>query len=148
MFQAMKHDAKTLLNESGLRATPGRLALVDFLQSSDEPVGTPELTKRFVPKTMDAATLYRTLEAFEEQGLVRVASIDRNFTSYEWNQDREHHHHLVCTGCKKIEDIADCDLEDIGKSIIKKSKHFASISSHSLEFFGLCKACTKKMSLR
>lgn len=139
-----KHDATSLLHESGLRATPGRLALAEFLASHADPVGTPELTKRFVPKTMDTATLYRTLEAFESNGLVRTASIDRNFASYEWNHDREHHHHLVCTNCKKIEDIPDCDLEAISKSLIKTSKHFASISSHSLEFFGLCKNCSKK----
>lgn len=136
--------ANELLRSTSLRATPGRVALVEFLRSQSEPVGTPTLTKHFVPKTMDTATLYRTLEAFEANGLIRIASIDRNFASYEWNQDREHHHHLVCTSCKKIEDIPDCDLEAIGKSIIKKSTHFASISSHSLEFFGLCKSCSKK----
>ncbi|MEO5927760.1 MAG: Fur family transcriptional regulator [Patescibacteria group bacterium] len=138
------NNAKELLHTAGLRATPGRLALIDFLQSQHEPVGTPELTKRFVPKTMDTATLYRTLEAFEENGLVRTASIDRNYASYEWNQDREHHHHLVCIVCKKIEDIPDCDLEAISKTLIKNSKQFDSISSHSLEFFGICKTCSKK----
>lgn len=135
--------ANELLHSASLRATPGRVALIEFLRSQSEPVGTPTLAKRFVPKTMDTATLYRTLEAFESNGLIRTASIDRNFASYEWNQDREHHHHLVCTSCKKIEDIPNCDLEAIGKSLIAKSKQFSSISSHSLEFFGLCKACSK-----
>lgn len=152
MFFSMSRTQETrtveLLRSAGLRATTGRLALVAYLLTQEKPIGTPQLIKRFSPTHMDAATLYRTLETLEAAELVRTVPIDRTYTSYEWNADREHHHHLVCTSCKNVEDIPDCDLETIGKTLLASSKTFASITSHALEFFGLCKACTSKRQKR
>lgn len=135
---------KEQLQAVGLRGTKPRLALAVFLERRHQPVGTPELAGELVPKRFDLATLYRTLKSFQDAGLVRHVPIDQRFASYEWVQDaEEHHHHLVCQTCGVIEEIPECDLEALEKRVLKGARGFSRITSHSLEFFGVCSACSK-----
>jgi len=54
-----------------------------------------------------------------------------------------HHHHIVCEQCGALEDIENCNQVSLQKEILKHSKSFKVINSHSLEFFGICKNCGK-----
>ncbi len=141
------HDHVSLkdrLQAVGFRVTQSRLAVATCLEDAHRPLGTPDLAKALVPKDLDLATLYRTLASFEEQGLIRRVNIDPRFAAYEWVEDEtSHHHHLVCQRCGLIEEIPECDLSDLEKTVLKDSKRFRTISSHSLEFFGVCKNCQK-----
>ncbi len=133
---------KEELRAAGFRATPSRLAIAELLESAHKPLGTPALAEALVPKELDLATLYRTLKSFEEKGLVRHVAIDQRFASYEWvEEEGQHHHHLVCEKCGLIEEIPDCELESLERSVLKETTKFAHINSHSLEFFGTCKRC-------
>jgi Fur family ferric uptake transcriptional regulator len=142
------HAHKTLkdrIRAAGLRATPGRLALAEWLEHAHQPVGTPALAEQFVPSEFDLATLYRTLKSFEEKNLVRSVTIDTRFASYEWVEDEDsHHHHLVCKNCGLIVEIPPCDLSGLEKKVLAETSGFAKITSHSLEFFGICRNCLKK----
>lgn len=133
---------KEQLRSVGFRVTPSRLAIAELLEQAHKPLGTPTLAKAFVPNELDLATLYRTLKSFEEKGLIRHVAIDQRFASYEWvEEEGQHHHHLICKTCGLIEEIPDCELESLEKTVLKKTSHFAQIASHSLEFFGTCKNC-------
>jgi Fur family ferric uptake transcriptional regulator len=135
---------KEELQAAGFRATQSRLAVAELLEKAHKPLGTLVLTEALVPKELDLATLYRTLKSFEEKGLIRRVAIDQRFASYEWvEEEGHHHHHLVCQNCGLIEEIPDCELESLEKSVLKETSKFAQISSHSLEFFGTCKRCVK-----
>lgn len=138
-------SSKDVLRQAGFRATPSRLALVDLLRSTEKPFGTPEIVKR-VGDQMDLATLYRILRAFEQKGFIKNLPLDGRHASYEWIHEDHHHHHLVCRTCGQIEDIEDCDLELLEKSLLKRSKNFKEIAFHTLEFFGTCIACHKSSS--
>ncbi len=136
---------KEELRASGFRATPGRLALAERLKGAQGPLGTPALAKELVPSTFDLATLYRTLKSFEDRQLIRSVPIDQRFASYEWiEDDHGHHHHLVCQTCGLIEEIPPCDLEAMEKDVLAGAPRFASVNSHSLEFFGTCLKCQKR----
>ena len=141
----VSHALRERIHAAGFRATPSRLAVAELLEKAHQPIGTPALTEALVPNELDLATLYRTLNSFEEKGLVRHVAVDQRFASYEWIEDEgHHHHHLVCKTCGLIEEISDCEFETLEKSVLKDAKQFAEISSHSLEFFGICKKCSKK----
>lgn len=136
---------KEELRAAGFRATPSRLAVAELLEKAHKPLGTPALAEALVPKELDLATLYRTLKSFEEKGLIHHVAIDQRFASYEWvEEEGNHHHHLVCKTCGLIEEISDCGLESLETSVLKEASQFSQITSHSLEFFGLCKGCEKK----
>jgi Fur family ferric uptake transcriptional regulator len=131
-----------LLRERGYRITPGRIALLTFLRHSKKPLTTGEIQKEMNYK-MDKVTLYRALEDFAASKIVTKINLQDTAIYYEFLHEDHHHHHIVCEKCGKIEDIENCDEMSLQKEVLKHSKSFTSINSHSLEFFGTCKTCTK-----
>lgn len=133
---------QAVLRESGSKATPSRLRVMEILERSAEPISIEQIESK-TKRTMDRSTIYRILEAFSDSGLVRRVELGQDRAYYEI-AERPHHHHLVCVSCQMIEDIDDCAVIADTKKILQKAKSFASIKNHSLEFFGVCKPCSKK----
>ncbi len=129
-----------LLRKHGHKATPGRLALLQVLHAANTPLAIPEILKQ-LKGTIDQATVYRALESLSEVGIVRRVDMQHAHAHYELNIENTHHHHLICKHCGTIEDVPSCDMGAIEKRVLKKSKLFAHIEHHSLEFFSLCKKC-------
>jgi Fe2+ or Zn2+ uptake regulation protein len=74
----------------------------------------------------------------EQLGLLRKVYLQGKSDLFE--SALHHHHHIVCTSCGTIEDFELCDLEKTTNHILSKSS-FSSITSHTLELFGVCKKC-------
>ena len=135
----IKHDLKKILKDAGLKNTvPRNLVLKSFLEIK-KPATAQELYKKFKKKEIDLVTLYRTIDAFEKSGLIRRIDLRKDAVHYELNTD--HHHHIVCTNCDKMEDFENREVEKILEKIAKKSANFGEIKNHSLELFGFCKDC-------
>lgn len=134
-----KLDFKALLKSAGLKATHGRMELLDVLARIDEPLSVIKIQKR-LGNSLNEVTLYRALEAFAAAGLVRRVDLNHDHAHYELAVGREHHDHAVCTNCGLVEDIEGCGLVPLEKKALAQSK-FKSIYSHNLEFFGLCRSC-------
>lgn len=134
----VKKEGKEILRSLNLRATPQRLAVIAVLVRAKHPSSVEEVVRASrIP--IDLATAYRTLDTFTEAGAVRKLRIADDRALYELAND--HHHHAVCTSCGVIEDVATCLPEGLDARV-KKASGFASIQSHALDFFGLCRACT------
>jgi Fur family ferric uptake transcriptional regulator len=133
---------KELLREHEYRITPARIALLTFLSRSKKPLTTRDIQKDMSYK-MDKVTLYRALEDFSKSKIVGKINLQDTATYYEFIHDDHHHHHIVCEKCGKIEDIESCNQTNLQREILKYSKSFTAINSHSLEFFGVCKTCSK-----
>lgn len=139
----VKEDNATLLRKKGFRATPGKLRILSALQESQEPTSIAELSKK-LKKKVDVVTVYRALESLVNAGLVRRVDLHHPHAHYEYVDETEHHHHLVCRLCGKVEDVESCDPMHLEGRVLRKSKEFASIETHAMEFFGVCKDCIKK----
>lgn len=131
---------KSELIDEGFRMTRLRNALIEILVDLGAPFSIDEmrglLKKMRVPA--HKVSVYRELVLFEEMGIIRSIHLQDHILRYELLVD--HHHHVMCTSCKTIEEIQlECDLEKEELRIAKKIQ-FASLT-HSLEFFGLCKSC-------
>ena len=131
-----------LLREAGLKATPGRVALLQFLQSEKKPLTVKEIA-RGVEAKLDQVTVYRALEALAEKGVLRKVDMRHPHAHYEMVIGRAHHHHLICTKCERVEDVAHCETGDLEYRVLRSAKEFVSIESHALEFYGLCKKCSQ-----
>lgn len=136
----MKSQGISLLHTAGLRATPGRLKLIEILEKNAEPSTVKELQKK-LETLLNEVTLYRALEALEEAGIVSRVDLKHDHAHYELIAAKKHHHHLVCTVCGKIEDFVSQACETLLEQTTKKVKTFKTITSHSMEVFGLCKYC-------
>lgn len=131
------------LRRSRQRYTSGRRQLVDLLADSDRPVTIPELMERGAEQSQ--SSLYRNLAILEQCGAVhRLVSTD-DVSRYELTEElSEHHHHLVCRSCGRIEDITlPPDLEAaIFRAIdsVRDSCDF-EVEEHRFDLIGTCQDC-------
>lgn len=126
------------LKKKGLRQSRTRKLLVEIFTKSQKPVSAIDLLAEFnVPA--NKTTIYRELYTLVDQNVLREVDFGDGTKRYELASDT-HHHHLICSNCKTVEDIdLKTDLEKDEKDIENKTGF--KISFHSLEFFGLCKKC-------
>ena len=141
-YSKIQHDCKTELNEVELRATPARIALLQLLEKSDKPLDVQSMIEFLEKKDIatDPATVFRIVNMFTEKGLVKPIQLHEGKFRYEL-KNKADHHHLVCEKCGDIQDISDCSIDALEKEI-EKMKQF-KVTSHSLEFFGVCKSCQR-----
>ncbi len=137
-----KEDFRAVLRKSGYKATPSRLAILGVFSKTKNPLSAQEIINS-LPADFDQATVYRTLKSLKAKGVIRQIDLRHNHAHYEL-ADIADHHHLICLGCGRIEDVHHCEVEAIQGTILRSSKHFAKIKTHTLEFYGTCKACAKK----
>ncbi len=135
-------ESKAQLKNNGLKITTARLGLLDILKHAKKPLSIKEITKQLGDGGVDPVTLYRNVESLEKLGLLKKVRLNDRQAYYELAAT-EHHHHLICKQCGKIADIADCKVSISNKDLLKKTG-FAKVTDHSLEFFGICKECSKK----
>ena len=132
------------LRAAGLKATPGRVALLSAFPHGCEPVSAEYLSEH-VPG-VDQATVYRNLKTLEKTGLVRRVDIRTDAVLYELAGELtagHHHHHIVCTSCGTIEAFEACGISSFADKALAASKRFKLVTEHSLELFGVCKSCAR-----
>ncbi|MEK7615040.1 MAG: Fur family transcriptional regulator [Patescibacteria group bacterium] len=132
--------SKLLLKEKNLRCTPARLAVLALFESSDHPMSSQEVVARVSRGTAYQATIYRILKSFTDLGILRTVNLRHEHVDYELALHSDHHH-IVCTGCGKLEKFEGCDAESIAKKALKKCPSFKTINEHAIELFGLCVRC-------
>ncbi|WEV76341.1 transcriptional repressor [Bifidobacterium sp. ESL0800] len=84
------------------------------------------------------STVYRQLNALADDG--RADTIHLNDQQmFRICKDGEHHHHLVCENCGKT-----VEIEPPEQWVHKVAEeHGFTVSSHTLEVFGLCADCLR-----
>ena len=144
------HDPVALLKKAGLKVTDQRKKILSFLLENHGPFTVEEMAKKLKSLHFDLATLYRNMTAFEEAHLVEKVNFGDGTIRYELahsacDEDHSHsghHHHLICTECKKIVSLDLCLPEETLFQI--KSLGYAHLK-HNLEFSGICPSCQKKL---
>jgi Fur family peroxide stress response transcriptional regulator len=94
------------LKSKGLRVTPQRFAVyANLLSRTDHPTVEQILTdlNKDCPVSSQA-TIYSSLQALREAGLVREVLLQEGVSRYDANV--QPHHHFCCQCCGAIEDIA------------------------------------------
>ena len=92
--------------------------------------------------TMGLATIYRTLSLFRECGLCRELRLDDGTTRYERTAGKQHHDHLICTRCGRIEEVVDADIERLQDRLYEH--HGFQPQSHRMDLYGICGNCLAK----
>jgi Fur family transcriptional regulator, peroxide stress response regulator len=132
---------RTLLRQKSCKVTPARVAVLKVLSQAARPVNVSFLKSALDRQQIDQATIYRILGILQEKGLVRQISWRQRLAYYELTT-LANHHHVVCTRCGCVKDVAPCEACAATSQILRESG-FADISDHSVEFFGICRPCAK-----
>ncbi len=130
-----------LLNKTGLKKTPGRLAIIKILQQAQKPLTKQEIRSSLSGVQLDDTSIYRTLASFVEAGIVhRVETGDRNWRfalSNNWDQGCCHPH-FVCKSCGLVECLKEIELPPC-----TPSKPGYQVEEQELYLKGLCYRCSK-----
>jgi len=127
---------------AGIAVTPQRLAIFRRLAATDRHPSAEELhaaVRREMP-TLSLATVYKTLDTLAAIGAVRPVS--RLGARGRWDANLAPHHHLVCTVCGTVADVAEPRLEAAARpAAAVAARHGFEAAGHSVEIFGRCAAC-------
>ena len=126
------------LKNIGLKATLPRLKILDLFEQSNKRHMTAEEVYRLLSdegQDIGLATVYRVLTQFEQAGLLMRHHFDSDKAVFELNQG-DHHDHLVCLQCGKVEEFFDAEIEK-RQARIARERGFA-IHDHSLQIYADC----------
>jgi Fur family ferric uptake transcriptional regulator len=126
------------LKNIGLKATLPRLRILDLFEQSDKRHLSAEEVYRLLSdegQDIGLATVYRVLTQFEQAGLLIRHHFDSDKAVFELNQG-DHHDHLVCLQCGRVEEFYDSEIEK-RQTRISKERGFA-IRDHSLQIYADC----------
>ena len=112
-----------------LKQTKGRQLILEILNKAKQPLTAQEITNRIKHK-IDQATVYRTLNLFENNNIV-FSDVLANEKRYYVSEQR--HHHIICQICQKVQCIP-CSHQ------LPKIKGFKNIK-HNMYLIGICNNC-------
>lgn len=130
------------LRDSGLKATLPRLKILElFQQSPVRHLSAEDVYRLLIQDNIDVglATIYRVLMQFAEAQILLRRQFEGERAVFELSAS-EHHDHMVCVDCGKVEEFCDETIER-RQSLIAKQRGF-TLRDHSLSLYGSCGACT------
>ena len=126
------------LKDIGLKATFPRLKILELFEKSDLRHMTAEDVYRLLlADNMDIglATVYRVLTQFEQAGLLERHHFESGKAVFEMKAG-QHHDHLVCINCGRVEEFVDEEIERRQKRIARE-RGFV-IQEHALYLYAEC----------
>jgi len=137
MARLEQKSVEAMVEGSGLKMTPQRRSIVDYLQAATNHPTAEEVMKavneRFPLTTR--ATVYNTLNWLKSAGLIREV-FEGGVTRFDPNTSE--HHHFICRVCGRVEDVDD-DL--LGGVDLVKVAGEKTIEQMEVTLRGVCMAC-------
>jgi len=141
MRNEVREHIERRVREAGLKLTPQRFAVLEYLTNTPKHPTADEIgsaLNRHFPRA-SRATVYNTLNALRDAGLIHEVFVDGYVARYDSNIDE--HHHFVCIECDK--------LEDVPMSFVRNMPQVKLGAGYKTEFYeiiirGLCPDCVNK----
>lgn len=139
MTEVHLRDALDTLKSTGVRITPQRHAILEFLIQSMIHPTADDIYKALENKfpNMSVATVYNNLRVFREAGLVKELTYGDSSSRFDFVTND--HYHIICDACGKIVDFHYPGLDEV--------EHLAShvtgfkVNTHRMEIYGTCPTC-------
>lgn len=138
------------LREHGYKCTAARELIPEILEATEGHLSSDDVYKALYINhpQIGLTTVYRTLELLVDLEIVDKFEFGDGRSRYELSEEyshKEHHHHLICTGCGMILDYSDF-MDDELKYLSKietelGKKHKFKIENHLIRFYGKCSTC-------
>jgi Fur family ferric uptake transcriptional regulator len=109
-------DPKARLQAAGLRVTASRIAVLELLSASAEPMTHQEVATHFEQSAWNRSTLYRNLIDLTDAGLLRktvIAGLMR-FEPSNRHGGCSDHAHFVCSECGDVTHLEGVAIEVVG----------------------------------
>ena len=133
----------TTLKKSGKRATSQRALILEIIRQGAGHLDADEIYRqaRAIQPRLSLSTVYRTLKALKEPGLIEELHFDDTHHHYEMKSSTKHHH-LICVGCGKVIEFQ-YPLTRYLKRSVPEAKDFEIVDAE-LRLTGYCSQCRQK----
>ena len=128
------NELKTL----GLKATLPRLRILELFQVRRlRHISAEDVYRELLSEHQDIglATVYRVLTQFEQAGILKRSNFESGKSVYELDEG-QHHDHLVCLQCGRVEEFFDEEIER-RQQRIAEDRGFA-LQDHALALYANC----------
>ena len=135
----MSDDLAARLRAQGLRLTPQRQLILRAVEELRH--ATPDEVLAHVRSqvsSVNASTVYRTLEVLEELGLVRHTHLSDRAPTYHSTLEHEHVH-VVCRSCHAVRSY---DPALVASLVAALGEDGFTVDVGHLAIFGLCADCS------
>jgi Fur family transcriptional regulator, ferric uptake regulator len=136
-----EHAAATL-RAAGFRSGGARARVLELLASETCCLGAQEIFERLRDdrRPVGIASVYRALEVLVELRLVQRVDLGEGVARFEARRpDGEHHHHVVCDDCGRVDVFSDDSLE-AALTRVADGVGFA-VDAHDVVLHGACGDC-------
>lgn len=135
----METDLDTTIREAGLRATAGRVAVLEALHSLPH-TDAERIFRRVsgVLPTTSIQSVYNILTDLTTAGLIRRIEPAGSAALYE-RRTGDNHHHIVCSACGAVGDV-DCVTGEAPCLTPSDTGGF-TVQTAEVTFWGLCPSC-------
>ena len=144
--QLAAEELRDRLAKAGHPLTGARRVLLNLIAARPGTFNAADLgaAARQAGAVVGRATIFRTLELLTALGAIERLDLPGGEHAYILCATG-HHHHVVCTGCGRSQDL---DLADGGLAALigaaAQTSGFA-LDHHRIELFGLCVACQRAL---
>jgi Fur family transcriptional regulator, ferric uptake regulator len=132
------------LRNAGLKVTLPRVKILQILenQATDRHLTAEQVYKILLSEDEEIglATVYRVLTQFEAAGLVTRHHFEGGNSVFELS-DGDHHDHILCIKCGKVDEFTDDVIETRQKDIAQRLGY--ELTAHGLYLYGYCPKCRK-----
>jgi len=140
-------SALALLRESSGRSGSARRAVVELLGRQGCCLSAQEIHERLrtAGPRVGIASVYRALEGLDGLGLVQKVDLGDGVSRFEpTHAGGDHHHHLVCDDCGKVEPFEDSTLEAAIERVADGRGY--AVAAHDVVLRGACEDCRHEHS--
>ncbi len=119
----------------GLRLTAPRRTIVQVLEQADDhpDVETIHARAAAIDPSISLATVYRTVNLFEEAGILERREFGDGRARWE-DAERDHHDHLIDVQTGEVIEFVDPEIEALQEKIAERLGY--ELKGHRLELFG------------
>ncbi len=131
------------LRNKGLKVTTPRLKILQLFEAKQTHLSADEVHSMIKEggEPVGLATVYRVLTQFEQAGILVRHHFEDDRAVFELVQDN-HHDHIVCARCSKVEEFFDETIEVRQAEIAQQ--HGFTLTDHAMTLYGVCSACQKE----
>jgi len=126
------------LKSTGLKATLPRLKVLEIFQKgAQRHMSAEDVFRVLLEDRSDVglATVYRVLTQFEQAGILTRSNFEGGKAVFELNEG-QHHDHLVCLDCGRVEEFYDPEIEK-RQQMVAKTRGFV-LQEHALSLYATC----------
>ena len=127
------------LRRAGLKVTTPRVKILDILAGeAGHHLSAEDIYRRLLEADEDIglATVYRVLTQFEAAGLITRHHFEGGTAVFELNRG-EHHDHVVCVDCGRVEEFTDASIESLQHAAAARLGF--DLTDHALILYGHCR---------